>query len=401
MPVHRTQATRTHRKKAMGALLGKPERDDHDGPQYLENEGTYRRRSGRTINKVLPSVPSGISPDGEPLHPPQKETALSAKIKDLEDTLEEVQRSKGILQQEFRAALRELEDAKRETSAVKQELESNRVFASKADAVSDADIVAKLEALNNSVYQTASVIADALEASSFRFSSNSPSEHTASYFGDPLIRLAGNVRSRPTFTAALNSLQACINHFCISILLSEFSSIVAPKETQLLQRIFDNMRASETRVVAARWRSLAHLHSQGSIHNQQQLCRFLIRRLTNVFGLPTERFESDHGEDLSNIVNLTLDLLKMICRDYVSADVSVFCPLPGDTFDSTTMELADSKGDDGFQIDGCIACTTDIGLRRTSLFRRRNSEDGWVDEQEMVILTKAKVVISFEEPEDG
>lgn len=160
----------------------------------------------------------------------------------------------------------ELDRAKRELSLTKQELESTRLFTNKADAISETDILQKLSSLNDVVYQVASTIAEAHETNAISVSTDTqrgtaaqftiaeadenratstdrPSKRTMLY-DESLCSLVGAVRRKPTHARVLVSLQACMNHFCAMVLSSEFSSIVNRERTELLQKIFDDMKAS-------------------------------------------------------------------------------------------------------------------------------------------------------------
>ena len=163
----------------------------------------------------------------------------------------------------------ELDRAKRELGLTKQELESTRLFANTADAISETDIIKKLSVLNDAVYEIAFTIAQAHESNDISVSTDTPrgtaaqftiaeadenratrastdtsSKRTMLFFDESLCRLVGGVKRKPTHPRILVSLQACMNHFCSLVLSTEFSSIVDRERTQVLQRIFDEMKAS-------------------------------------------------------------------------------------------------------------------------------------------------------------
>ncbi|PFH47365.1 hypothetical protein AMATHDRAFT_50358 [Amanita thiersii Skay4041] len=285
-------------------------------------------------------------------------------------------------------ARRGRDDIRRERDKMKQELEAHRTFSSKVDAVSEADIMREVEALNNAIYQTSAAIADTGEIEQWQGVEISPSESTATFFGSPLLRLTQRTRKRPTFLTVSNALQACINHFCAHVLSYSFWSF--HKESRLLRKIHEDIRASEPRTVCAHWRVLTYMHNRNVVHDHQSMVDMFLRRLVNVFGWQREAVEAMYGDDFSHIMKLALNVRDMIFRDYVSGEITIISPHPGEAFDSATMELTDPRS--GAINEGCIRCTTDLGMKRTLLLQKR-SGDQWINEEETVVLLKAKVVM--------
>jgi hypothetical protein len=138
----------------------------------------------------------------------------------------------------------ELERTKKELSLTKQELESNRVFGNKANVVSETDIITKVNSLNDWIYRLASAIACAHQDNAIKLSENQPSKNTKSFFGQSLCNFVVDAKQNSTHPRILVSLQACMNHFCVLVLSSEFDSIVNPEKTQMLQRISDAIKES-------------------------------------------------------------------------------------------------------------------------------------------------------------
>ncbi|KAF8638105.1 hypothetical protein AX17_002445 [Amanita inopinata Kibby_2008] len=317
------------------------------------------------------------------------------KIKELENELEQTRSDKQALEQQISTLRYELDDAKREIGMVKQELECNRLFGSRADAISDADIVRKVEALNNVIYQTAAVISDAVAIPSAEVLHGPLDEKTFSFFSGSLVKLVQDTRNRLTFASYVRTLQACITGFCAGMMLHDFFAIGNPNETRLFQEILNIMKASEPSAVTAHWRALAIRHGHGLRQERQRIAALLIHRLADLFGWPMEQFRSKHGDDILNIVDVTLDLLGIICRDYVSGDINVFSPRPGQAFDAAIMQLAEAMNGVETGKKRRIHCTTDLGVRRRVVLRRRCG-DNWKDEEEIVTLLKAKVVMQPE-----
>ncbi|KAF8333704.1 hypothetical protein F5887DRAFT_993061 [Amanita rubescens] len=101
-------------------------------------------------------------------------------------------------------------------------------------------------------------------------------------------------------------------------------------------------------------------------------------------------------EDFSELVNKTVDLRKMMYGDYVSGDVDVFAPSPGSEFDPKKMQVDDPRGKSQKLAAGPIMCTTTIGIARTLYIRRRQG-DRWVDEEDYNVLSRANVVVNFDD----
>jgi len=180
------------------------------------------------------------------------------------------------------------------------------------------------------------------------------------------------------------------------VLSSEFSSIVNRERTELLQQIFDDMKASQPKAVSARWRSLAYSHNHFLAQDQQKLHQLLGNGIRTLYGFPKEIFESMFGQELSELVNKTLDLRKMMYGEYVSGDVEVFSPVPGSPFDLRKMQVDDPRSNGRSSANGPIICTTTMGIGR-KLYIRRLQADKWDDKEEYNVLGKANVLISFDD----
>jgi hypothetical protein len=142
------------------------------------------------------------------------------------------------------ALRRELNGTKKELSLTKQEVESSRIFNNTADAVSETGITVKLHSLDDCVYQTASTIADTILEGGLSLSANTLSDKTKLFFGEPLCNLVVETKRNATHPRILASLKACMNQFCANILSFEFYSIGNPEQTDILQQIYRNIKAS-------------------------------------------------------------------------------------------------------------------------------------------------------------
>ena len=102
------------------------------------------------------------------------------------------------------------------------------------------------------------------------------------------------------------------------------------------------------------------------------------------------------GQELSELVNKTLELRKMMYGDYVSGDVEVFSPLPGSQFDTRKMQVDDPRSNGRSTAVGPIMCTTTMGIGRT-LYIRQLQADKWVEKEEYHVLSTANVLMSFDD----
>ena len=82
--------------------------------------------------------------------------------------------------------------------------------------------------------------------------------------------------------------------------------------------------------------------------------------------------------------------------DYVSGDVKVFAPSPGSDFNPEEMQVDDPRSKTPKPVAGPIICTTTIGIARTLYIRRRQG-DRWLDEEEYNVLSRANVVVTFDD----
>ncbi|KAF8326488.1 hypothetical protein F5887DRAFT_1289009 [Amanita rubescens] len=289
----------------------------------------------------------------------------------------------------------ELERTKKELSLTKEEFEMDGAFGNKANVVSEADIITKVDSLNSRIHQLASAVADAHLDNAIQLSENQPSDNTKSFFGESLCNLVADAKQNSTQSRILASLQACMNHFCVQVLSSEFDSIVSSDKTQMLQKISDAIKASQPKAVSARWRALVFSDNEASQilkQNQESLLSLLIRRLSRLYGFPEKQLQSMFGEE---IVNEMMDLRKMM---HGSGDVKVLVPSPGSEFDPEEMLVEDprSKTLSHVATAGPVMCTTSMGVARISYVRRRR-ENRWFDEEEHNVLSQANVVVGFDD----
>lgn len=146
------------------------------------------------------------------------------------------------------ALQRELNGTKKELSLTKQEVESSRIFNNTADVVSETGITVKLNSLNDWIYQTASTVAGTILEGGLSLSANALSDKTKLFFGEPLCDLVvetkKNATHPTTHSRLLASLRACMNQFCANVLSFEFYSIGNPEQTDILQQIYRNIKAS-------------------------------------------------------------------------------------------------------------------------------------------------------------
>ncbi|KAF8309862.1 hypothetical protein F5887DRAFT_585714 [Amanita rubescens] len=286
----------------------------------------------------------------------------------------------------------ELERTKKELSLTKEEFEMDGAFGNKA---SEADIITKVDSLNNCIHQLASAVADAHLDNAIQLSENQPSDNTKSFFGESLCNLVADAKQNSTHPRILLSLQACMNHFCVQVLSSEFDSIVSSDKTQMLQKISDAIKASQPKAVSARWRALVFSDNEASQilkQNQESLLSLLIRRLSRLYGFPEKQLQSMFGEE---IVNEMMDLRKMM---HGSGDVKVLVPSPGSESDPEEMLVEDprSKTLSHVATAGPVICTTSMGVARISYVRRRHG-NRWLDEEEHTVLSQANVVVGFDD----
>ena len=178
----------------------------------------------------------------------QEMNHLRSSLGTLDNKVDARDCSSAMLQEDHRelivALRRELNGTKKELSLTKQEVESSRIFNNTGDAVAETGITVKLESLNDCVYQTASIIADTIQDGDLSLSANPLSDKTKWFFGEPLCNLVMETKRNATHPRILASLKACMNQFCANFLSFEFYSIGNPEKTEILQQIYNNIKAS-------------------------------------------------------------------------------------------------------------------------------------------------------------
>ena len=76
--------------------------------------------------------------------------------------------------------------------------------------------------------------------------------------------------------------------------------------------------------------------------------------------------------------------------------MNVLAPSPGSELDPEEMQMDDPRSKTPKLVAGPSMCTTTIAIARTLYIRRRQG-DRWVDEEEYNVVSRANVVVSFDD----
>ncbi|KAI6124647.1 hypothetical protein EV401DRAFT_2068688 [Pisolithus croceorrhizus] len=291
----------------------------------------------------------------------QEQDAKASAHRTLEKERKEGERARGAYQQEVGTLKQQLEARKAEITEARGELQRSQsklaevttlldtrtkelkgaqVFLTTADAVSGAEVISSVDALNAEILQTCCTrISDLMGTSMTHLLSTV--QHTA----DPLL--------------VQIALQGATVEFSRWIIMTwDFDGLQAEQQ---LSEIYNDIRSTETQAISGRWRALTRAHVQ-KVALQHDDLHSTMAGCTKNYEDAYREFTQKFGERVSNIVKMAVRLNKIIGEEVTSADLWPTHGAAGEKFDSDTMDDFEGPSD---QTGKPVLCTTALGLARS------------------------------------
>ncbi|RXW25680.1 hypothetical protein EST38_g187 [Candolleomyces aberdarensis] len=438
-------------------------------PGEFEAGETAQHRSSSSVRSVASSLWNG-SVESQLEKAKAKNAVLKKKLEEMDSYVYQYQRAyqqershhhrmynqAKALEMEFNAAKKhihmqdeELKAVRNELGAVKQqlsdavnlsevrgkELKGAQVFLTKADTLSVTDVIQKVNALNEEIFQMAAFLGEVLVYEVLEPDANrqehrqaaieSTYENARSTLGEMLASTLAHEsmndpkeESNPLLVQIV--MQIALTNWCgkfgrrwTSYQRVDNESANEAKEGQpkesgsksgtskhfdhdrFISELYDSIRDHEDQAVAGRWRSLTKAHLPSSTTGWDHSLMLAICSSMSVAGWATRSTEEvAHIEKrLSSIFKPLIDLRKATGEDVTSADLEISIVQPGHTFDPAYMEDAYADGRSSSKskksAPEAVISTSGLGLHRLVVKR---AKVGGVQRQ-MEILSMPKVVL--------
>lgn len=252
-----------------------------------------------------------------------------------------------------------------------EEQQVTKEFLDSHDKLSGADIVAKVRAINEQIFQIAATIA---ESCNYR-----KTEVTVSTSNDAY-------ETQPVFKRLLSTTDHVENPEIVQIALQERLVFLTTWITagwglhsksisQFLDALTRRVQEERASAISRRWRSITHSHvvsMNGTANDLVELVtgdymKALAVVLRTAGGIVEDSIEASYKPRISGLVHQTLELQKIIKQDIMSCDYVPFHAEVGVKFNPEVMldyELNELDLRKGGTVSGRVLCTTALGMLR-------------------------------------
>ncbi|EDR07710.1 uncharacterized protein LACBIDRAFT_294481 [Laccaria bicolor S238N-H82] len=301
------------------------------------------------------------------------------------------------LTHELEAVKSQLADAKTLSEVRGKELKGAQVFLTKADTLSTTDVVQKVNALNEEIFQAAALLGEMLRNTerpdrtqeevtvAFEKAGWMVGEHMANILGAESVNLRTDLN--PLLVQVV--LQIAITTWCKFVVSSWRPSDSSVAD--FLAAIYSEIRQVEDQAVSGRWRSITRAQLRSSSDDWTGNLMGGLLSVLVIAGWSTRELDQQHQFErrLPPIFKAVQDLRKALGEDVTSMDMEVAVIDAGDPFNPTYME--DGYGDarassgSGKKAPEKVSGTTGLGLHKISM---RQTSKGPVAHSEMVLFPK-------------
>ncbi|KAK0448944.1 uncharacterized protein EV420DRAFT_1275565 [Desarmillaria tabescens] len=280
-----------------------------------------------------------------------------------------------------------------------RELQDAHAYSMISDSLSSAELVAKVESLNAEVYQVSAYMVDSMTFGTRNDFENARAE-AVHYFGSYIIDLLCSPMNEETRIQVVQiAVQASLIQTC-----ADFISMwhTERRTDANLSRLYAQIRATNTQVVAGRWRAMTRsgLKYEFLADVKKEWINIIVRKLAILFIFAgwtsvgtdpswdacTSFLVGKYGERIEEVVHLAIDLDRGMGESVVSGDIVVFSVSRGSTFVPDTMENGD--GERAVLDSDHVLCTCELGLKVS-----RSVEKNGYSEKPLTILIKPKVIL--------
>ena len=299
------------------------------------------------------------------------------------------------------------------------ELKGAEMFLTKADLLSNVEVVSLLENLNSEIMQIAASMTEELpieekkidlegkeqESDEMR-EAYARAEDTVGPRMAELLKLSEHHEDPILVQLAVQASMTAYTHWIISSwvfetpddehMMSEIYARVREAGKSTTDRVYliDILTSSlEEQAVSGRWRQLTRKHLQRMLTSDPDLSLDMLGAVANIFltaGLKDtpekvyERIITQFGSRVAVVMKLAVDLNRHIGEGITSCDLEALYIAPDIVYDPTTMEDAIGTGSVEQET---IICTTDLGLVRAE--KIAGTRGDWKE----AVLLKPKVVL--------
>ncbi|KAK0212139.1 hypothetical protein DFS33DRAFT_1279347 [Desarmillaria ectypa] len=280
-----------------------------------------------------------------------------------------------------------------------QELQDAHAYSMISDMFSSEDLVAKVESLNAEMYQVSAYIADSMTFGA-RVNFETARGEAVRWFGSYIIDLLCSPINEETRIQVVQiAMQASLVQTC-----ADFISMwhIERRTDANLRRLYAKIQATNTQVVAGRWRAMSRSGSKyESLPDvKKEWINVIVRKLATVlifagwtdvgtdptWDACTSFLGGKYGERIEKVVNLAIDLDRGMGEGIVSEDIVIFSVGRGSSFVPDTMENGD--GEYAVLDSDHVLCTCELGLKVS----RSMQEDDY-SAKPLAILVKPKVLL--------
>ncbi|KAF9476873.1 hypothetical protein BDN70DRAFT_949660 [Pholiota conissans] len=284
------------------------------------------------------------------------------------------------------------------------ELKGAEAFLTKADQLSNVEVVSLLENLNSEIMQIAASMTEELlieekkidlegkeQESDEAREAYARAEDTVGPRMAELLKSSEHHEDPILVQLAVQASMSAYTHWVISSWVFE-----SPEDEHMLSEIYARVRETEEQAVSGRWRQLTRKHLQRMFAHNPDLSSDMLGAVANIFttaGLKEspemayERIASRFAARVSVVMKLAVDLNKHIGEGITSCDLEALYIMPDVAFNPTTMEDALGASSSPETLQETILCTTDLGLVRAE--KIAGSRGDWKES----VLLKPKVVL--------
>lgn len=350
----------------------------------------------------------------------QEQESKTNAYRSLEKEKKEGEKARGAYQQEVNALKGQLDVRKAEVAEARNELQRSQsklaevttlletrsrelkgaqVFLTTADAVSGAEVISLIDALNAEILQTSAFISDSFDFARKPEHADEIKEGCArisDLMGPSMTRLLSTVQHTADPLLVQIALQGAIVEFSRWIIMTwDFDGLQAEQQ---LSEIYNDIRGTETQAISGRWRALTRTHAQKVALREDDLHSTMVTHISDTLVVImvaagcTKNYEDTYreftqkfGERVSNIVKMAVRLNKVIGEEVTSADLWPTHGTAGEKFDDDTMEDFEGQSD---QAGKPVLCTTALGLARSE-----RVAVGDTPEFKYTILKKPKIAL--------
>lgn len=251
-----------------------------------------------------------------------------------------------------------------------EEVQVAKEFLDSQDKLSGGDIVAKVRALNEQIFQVSAAIAESCEYHKPDAALSNTIDQVAQNIFDRLLPTMNHTENPELVQIALQARLVQLSLWIVSIWGNHPEPI-----SKYLTALASSIRTEKVPLISRRWRSITHSHAMllgGSVDEfikslTDECAKSLFEVLRSTGGTVDSSIKALLRPRISNLIRQMLDLQRIINQDVMSCDYVLFQEQEGAKFDFATMldyELDGGGSKKKEAVPGTVACTIALGVLR-------------------------------------